>query len=130
MTASNDAHSAASSVKAATSLAEAKLVHHVFFWLRQPGSRADRDQLIAGLRSLQGIPVIRRLEIGVPASTEKREVVDSSYDVSELMYFGSAEDQKTYQDHPIHQAFVKSCEHLWEKVVVYDMTVIPEPVSV
>ncbi|MEO7469698.1 MULTISPECIES: Dabb family protein [Sphingobium] len=103
-----------------------QLVHHVFFWLKQPGSQADRDRLIAGLRTLRDIPVIRRLEIGVPASTEKRDVVDSSYDVSELMFFDNAQDQKSYQDHPIHQAFVKSCEGLWQKVVVYDMAIVPD----
>ncbi|WP_395337557.1 Dabb family protein [Novosphingobium sp. BL-8H] len=103
-----------------------KLVHHVFFWLKQPGSQADRERLIAGLRTLRAIPVIRRLEIGIPASTESRDVVDASYDVSELMFFDRVEDQKAYQDHPIHQAFVQSCEHLWAKVVVYDMAVVPE----
>lgn len=115
---------ALSSAKAATPSAGAKLVHHVFFWLKNSGSPSDRDQLIAGLRTLKDIPAIRNLQIGVPANTEKREVVDASYDVSELMYFDNAMDQKTYQDHPIHQAFVKSCEHLWRKVVVYDMEVL------
>lgn len=115
-----------SSAKAATPPVEAKLVHHVFFWLKKPGFQPDRDQLIAGLRTLQDIPVIRHLQIGVPASTEKRDVVDASYDVSELMYFDSAADQKAYQDHPIHVAFVKSCEALWQKVVVYDMEVVVE----
>ena len=108
------------SAQAATPV-QAKLVHHVFFWLKRPGNQADRDQLIAGLRTLRAIPVIRDLQIGVPASTEKRDVVDSSFDVSELMIFDNAVDQKVYQDHEIHQAFVESCEHLWQKVVVYDM---------
>jgi hypothetical protein len=103
-----------------------QLVHHVFFWLKRPGSKEDRDLLVAGLRTLRDIPVIRRLLIGLPASTEKRDVVDASYDVSELMYFDNAEDQKSYQDHPLHLAFVKSCGELWEKVVVYDMAVIAE----
>jgi len=113
------------SAQAATPV-QAKLVHHVFFWLKRPGNQADRDQLIAGLRTLRAIPVIRDLQIGVPASTEKRDVVDSSFDVSELMVFDNAVDQKVYQDHAIHQAFVKSCEHLWAKVVVYDMQVVPD----
>ena len=78
------------------------------------------------LSTLRAIPVIRDLQIGVPASTEKRDVVDSSFDVSELMVFDNAVDQKVYQDHEIHQAFVKSCEHLWQKVVVYDMQVVPD----
>jgi hypothetical protein len=100
------------------------IVHHVFFWLNNPGSTTDRDQLIAGLRTLGQIPVIRSLEIGVPASTEQREVVDSSFGVSELMTFDSVEDQKTYQDHSIHQEFVAGHAHLWRKVVVYDMVAV------
>jgi hypothetical protein len=97
-----------------------QIVHHVFFWLKNPASPADRDRLIAGLRTLRGIPEIRELRIGVPAATEQRSVVDSSYQVSELMVFDSVEDQRRYQEHPIHKAFVAACEGLWERVVVYD----------
>lgn len=101
-----------------------KLLHQVFFWLKRSGSKADREQLAAGLRTLAKIEVIRSLQIGVPASTEKRDVVDSSFDVSELMVFDSAADQKIYQDHPIHKEFVAKYGHLWSKVIVYDsMTV-------
>lgn len=96
------------------------LIHHAFFWLKNPDSTQDRERLIAGLKTLRGVPVIRELHIGTPASTEKRDVVDASYDVSEVMRFDSIEDQKAYQDHPIHQTFVAECGHLWERVVVYD----------
>jgi hypothetical protein len=47
-------------------------------------------------------------------------VVDTSWDVSELLFFDDEAGQKVYQDHPIHQAFVENCSHLWEKVLVYD----------
>lgn len=115
---------AAAAPASAPQAADAKLIHHVFFWLNNAGSAADRAELIAGLRTLKQIEVIRDLHIGVPASTEQRDVVDNSYDVSELMFFDSTADQKTYQDDPIHQAFVARCSHLWRKVVVYDtMTV-------
>ena len=96
------------------------LIHHALFWLKNPDSTQDRERLIAGLKTLRGVPVIRELHIGLPASTEKRDVVDASYDVSEVMRFDSIADQKAYQDHPIHQAFVAECGHLWERVVVYD----------
>ncbi len=99
------------------------LVHHVFFWLKSPGSAADRKQLMEGLRTLKGIKEVKKLLIGTPASTEKREVVDNSYDVSELMYFDNLEDQAAYQVHPIHKAFVDKYSHLWERVVVYDMLI-------
>jgi hypothetical protein len=98
-----------------------KLVHHVFFWLKNPSSTADRDKLLAGVKSLKKIETIKMLHVGVPASTEKRDVVDNSYHVSELMFFDNVEDQKIYQDHPIHQQFIKEHSMLWEKVVVYDV---------
>ena len=101
-----------------------KLIHHVFFWLNNPDSAADRDALIAGLRTLTKVPVVRSLQIGVPASTEQRDVVDSSFQVAELMVFDSVADQQTYQDHPIHKAFVAKCSHLWRKVTVYDVTTV------
>jgi hypothetical protein len=97
-----------------------QLVHHVFFWLKNRDSKEDLAKLLAGLRTLEKIETIRKLHIGVPASTEKRDVVDSSYQASELMFFDDTEGQKTYQDHPIHQKFIKDCGHLWEKVIVYD----------
>jgi hypothetical protein len=104
----------------AADVTDARLVHHVFFWLNNPGSAEDRALLIAGLKTLRRIDIIRSLHIGVPASTEKRDVVDSSYDVSELMLFDTIADQKSYQDHPVHKAFVAKCGHLWSRVLVYD----------
>ena len=98
-----------------------QLAHHVFFWLKNPESTADRDKLIERLRTLSKIETIRKLHIGVPASVEKRDVVDSSYQVSELMLFDDVEGQNTYQVHPIHEKFIADCSHLWAKVVVYDV---------
>ncbi|WP_416440601.1 Dabb family protein [Phnomibacter sp. MR] len=99
------------------------IIHHVFFWLKEPDNAAHIVQLKAGLQTLAAIPQVKQLLIGGPASTEKRPVVDNSYQVSELMYFHSLEDQSAYQEHPIHQAFVQHCSHLWSNVLVYDMAV-------
>jgi hypothetical protein len=99
---------------------EKLLVHHVFFWLKNPESEADKQQLIAGLKTLAAIPTIRQIHVGILASTEKRDVVDTSWNVSELMFFDDEAGQKIYQDHPIHQDFVKNNSHLWSKVLVYD----------
>lgn len=97
-----------------------KLSHHVFFWLKNPASIEDRNKLIAGLRKLAAINTIRSLQIGVPADTEKRPVVDNSFAVSELMFFDDVEGQNLYQDHPLHKKFIEECSGLWERVVVYD----------
>jgi hypothetical protein len=101
-----------------------RIVHHVFFWLKNSGSAADRDALIAGVRGLGKVDVVRTLEVGVPASTEARDVVDSSFHVSEMLVFDNVADQKTYQDHPVHKDFIAKCGHLWAKVIVYDMVTV------
>lgn len=97
------------------------VIHHVFFWLINPASEADRNKLLEGVRSLAQIAAVRQLYVGIPAGTEKRDVVDNSYHVSELLFFDDLAGQKAYQDDPIHQAFVANYSHLWERVVVYDM---------
>lgn len=96
------------------------LAHHVFFWLKNPDSVEDRNKLIEGIKTLEKIETIRGLHIGLPADTEKRDVVDGSYSVCELMFFDNPEGEKTYQVHPVHQKFVQDYSHLWSKVVVYD----------
>lgn len=94
--------------------------HQVFFWLKRPGNADDRAKLVAGLKTLSVVPQVRELHVGVPAGTEQRDVVDASFDVSELMLFDTLADQKAYQEHPTHLAFVAACSSLWRKVVVYD----------
>jgi hypothetical protein len=113
---------AASATAGATVNSYPKLVHHVFFWLKNPGSKEDLARLLAGLRTLAAIDSVRGAHFGVPASTEKRDVVDNSYSASEILFFDDPAGQKTYQDHPIHKQFVADCSHLWQRVVVYDAT--------
>ena len=100
-----------------------QIIHHVFFWLNNPDSESDKQQLIEGLNTLSSIDEIKVIVVGSPASTIEREVVDNSFDVSELMIFESVEAQDAYQVHPIHTEFVENYSHLWERVVVYDMKV-------
>ena len=90
------------------------------FFTKTEVGRQLWDKLVAGLKALAAIPQVRELHVGVPAGTEQRDVVDASFDVSELMLFDTLADQKAYQDHPAHQAFVAACAPLWRKVVVYD----------
>jgi hypothetical protein len=118
---------AAAAVAAATNAGAAptvnsypRLAHHVFFWLKNPDSKEDLAKLLAGLRTLTKIESVRGAHFGVPASTEKRDVVDNSYSASEILFFDDLAGQKTYQDHPIHKQFVADCSHLWQRVVVYD----------
>ena len=97
-----------------------KLTHHVFFWLKRPDSAEDLAKLLAGIRTLAKIETVRGLHVGVPASTEKRAVVESSYSASELMFFDDVQGQNVYQTHPIHKKFVEDCSRLWDRVTVFD----------
>lgn len=98
----------------------APIVHHVFFWLKDPHSEADRKQLIEGIKRLSVIEQVKDYHIGIPASTEQRDVVDNSFSVTEMLIFDNEEDEAIYQNHPIHKKFVETHQHLWSKVLVYD----------
>lgn len=115
---------AATAIPSITMKKNSKLVHHVFFWLKNPDSKEDLNKLLEGIRTLEKIETVKGIHVGVPASTEKRDVVDNSYSASELLYFDDVTGQSTYQEHPIHKKFVENCSHLWEKVVVYDVMAV------
>ena len=63
------------------------LVHHVFFWLREPDNPAHKKQLVEALNQLLEIETIKISHIGFPAGTESRDVVDHSYSVSYMVLF-------------------------------------------
>ena len=94
-------------------------VHHVFFWLKDPKNAEGRKQFEMGLKQLITVPQIQSSHIGTPVES-LREVVDDSFTYSYMAFFKSEEDQNIYQTHPIHLKFIEDCQHLWEKVVVYD----------
>lgn len=112
---------ASASTAASKQVAIPPVVHHVFFWLKNPKSQEDLGKLLAGLRTLGAIETVKAMHIGVPAETEQRGVVDASYSASEILFFDDVAGQNAYQVHPIHQKFVADCQHLWERVVVYDV---------
>jgi hypothetical protein len=111
---------AASAMPLAVAENKYPIVHHVFFWLKNPDSKEDRDKLVAGVKTLAKIETVRELRVGIVADTEKREVVDKSWAVSELMFFSDLAGQAAYQNHPVHLEFIKTHSDLWEKVIVYD----------
>lgn len=98
---------------------ENKFIHHVYFWLKNPDSAADKAALKEGLKKLSAVKTIRMFHIGQPADTS-RDVIDTSYALSWFTCFDNAKDQASYQEDPIHLKFIEECAHLWTKVVVYD----------
>jgi hypothetical protein len=96
------------------------LVHHVYFWLKEPDNEAHKKQLVSALNELLKVSTIKMSHICYPAGTESRDVVDHSYSVSYMVMFDDRAGQDAYQVDPIHVKFVEENQHLWNKVVVYD----------
>lgn len=94
-------------------------VHHVFFWLKEPKNTTARADFEKGIRELVKVPQIQNFHISTPVESS-REVVDDSFTYSYLAFFKNSDDQTIYQTHPIHLKFIEDCQHLWEKVIVYD----------
>jgi hypothetical protein len=115
---------AGSALAQAPALPGRVFVHHVYFWLKDPADPQAREALIAGLRTLTGVPEVLWSHIGLPAESE-RGVVDDSYSVSWLVFLADKAAEDRYQVDPIHLKFVEDCSALWERVVVYDTEQIP-----
>lgn len=100
-------------------ISENGFIHHVYFWLRNPESVSDFEQLVEGLKKLSHVKTIQSFHIGRPAST-RRDVVESGYSVSWLLLFNDRQGHDSYQTDPIHLKFVEECAHLWGKLIIYD----------
>ena len=97
------------------------LVHSVYFWLKFDLSVTEIASFEKGLQELSTIPAIHRAFYGKPAATEKREVVDDSYDYGLVVIFDNLVQHDKYQVHPTHQKFLNEHRDKWEKVQVFDI---------
>lgn len=111
--------SVSAKTEASNSSMKKVFVHHVFFWLKDPKNAEARKAFEKGIQALVKVPQIQSYHIGTPVESP-REVVDDSFTYSYIAFFKNAADQDVYQTHPIHLKFVEDCQHLWEKVIVYD----------
>ena len=102
--------------------AEPGFIHTVFFWFNDSVTEEQKNGFIEGLQSLKDVETVRDFHIGPPAGTP-REVVDNSYDYALILHFEDKAGHDTYQEHPIHQAFIQAQESVWERVQVYDTMV-------
>ena len=111
--------SVSATTEAANSPMKKVFVHHVFFWLKEPKNAEALKEFEKGIEALVKVPQIQSYHIGTPVESP-REVVDDSFTYSYIAFFKNGADQDIYQTHPIHLKFVEDCQHLWEKVIVYD----------
>ncbi|MFC0181877.1 Stress responsive A/B Barrel Domain [Pseudarcicella hirudinis] len=94
-------------------------VHVVNFWLKDGLSAEDRRKFEVGVSSLGNIEGVVTFNVGKPAATN-RPVIDRSYDYCLLTTFENESGHDYYQIAPVHLKFIEECNHLWERVLIYD----------
>jgi len=99
---------------------EPGLIHTVYFWLNDEVDEAGAANFEQGVRSLEGIPSVKRMFVGPAASTPSRGVTDNSFDYALIVWFDDVAGHDVYQDHPIHLKFVDEQEAKFKRVQVYD----------
>lgn len=100
---------------------EGKIIHSVYFWLNNPDDKNDIETFETAIKKLmKNSQYANKMHLGKPAVTEKREVIDNSYNYCLIFTFNTYKDQRIYQDEPAHLIFIGEAKHLWKKVLVYD----------
>ncbi len=97
--------------------------HIVYFWMKLDAGQEGHDQFMQGAKHLLTIEDLAQGYVGKPADTEKRDIVDDSYDYALITIFDTIEAHDRYQVHPKHDDF-RALAPLWERVQIYDSTIL------
>ena len=84
------------------------MIRHIVMWKFRPGTEAEQDQFLEGLRGLQGvIPQLKRSEVAV-------NVGQGNYDAVLVSEFESLEALDAYKNDPRHVAVSTLCKSIRE----------------
>ena len=90
------------------------MIRHIVMWKFRPGTEAEQEQFLEGLRGLQGvIPQLKRSEVAV-------NVGQGNYDAVLVSEFESLEALETYKNDPRHKAVSALCKSIREDRVAVD----------
>ena len=100
-----------------------KIVHTVFFWLKEGTSEEQKQKLIEDCNTLlRSVSTVRYVAAGSPTGTGG-DVVDGSFGVGLVVHFDDEAGLKHYSDAPRHLEFIERHRGVWEKVQVYDFQI-------
>lgn len=85
-----------------------QLAHIVLFKLK---SDADTSVLVAEIKKLEGIKVVKNLTVGIFENLNDERALDE-YTVAMEMFFNNKDDYHTYQADPIHLALKERAKPL------------------
>ncbi len=90
------------------------MIRHIVMWKFRPGTEAEQEQFLGGLRALQGvIPQLVSSEVA-------RNVGTGNYDAVLVSKFRSLEDLEAYKNDPRHKAVSALCKSIREDRVAVD----------
>jgi len=93
------------------------MVKHIVMWKFKPGTEAEQEKFLSGLRGLFGvIPQIKEQEVGVNCGS-------GNYDAVLISSFDSKEDLETYQTDPRHVTVASICKSIRTDRVAVDYEV-------
>ncbi len=93
------------------------MIRHIVMWKFRPGTEAEQERFLNGLRSLQGvIPQLLRSEVA-------RNVGLGNYDAVLVSEFNNLEDLEAYKKDPRHQAVSALCKSIREDRTAVDYEV-------
>lgn len=94
------------------------MIRHIVMWKFRPGTDAEQERFLNGLRALQGaVPQLLRSEVA-------RNVGAGNYDAVLVSEFQSLEDLQAYKNDPRHKAVSALCKSIREDRVAVDYEVL------
>ena len=93
------------------------MIKHIVMWKFKPGTEAERDKFLDGLRALYGvIPQIKAQEVGLNCAP-------GNYDAVLISVVDSLEDLEAYKNDPRHQKVSALCKAIRTDRVAVDYEV-------
>lgn len=90
------------------------MIRHIVMWKFRPGTEAEQDRFLEGLRGLQGvIPQLRTSQVA-------RSVGADNYDAVLVSEFDSLEDLEAYKQDSRHVAVSALCKSIRTDRVAVD----------
>lgn len=90
------------------------MIRHIVMWKFRPGTQAEQQQFLDGLRSLQGvIPQLLRSEVAV-------NVGEGNYDAVLVSEFRDLDALEAYKNDPRHKAVSALCKSIRTDRVAVD----------
>ena len=90
------------------------MIRHIVMWKFRPGTEAEQEQFLNGLRGLQGvIPELLKSEVAVNVGAD-------NYDAVLVSEFASLETLEVYKNDPRHKAVSALCKSIREDRVAVD----------